>query len=170
MFIDLKKRASPGAGPHRRISSLSKREARSPSGNTVSGLGGHVEGKKFARCSSKRGEVVAGAAVKSTAKRKTGVGSRRRARRAVFSEGSNRTVIEEKEKERGKKKRGREGWKSKNKGQGKSLLWRGRTSSYLYTQRLPRPTWIYLSSFSFFLSPLLLVLTLLIGRVFHRPR
>lgn len=89
---------------------MSKREARSPGGNTVSsGLGEHVEGKKFARCSSKRGEVVAGAAVKSTAKRKTGVG-RRSARRAVFSEGSNRrTVIEEEERERGREREKKEG-------------------------------------------------------------
>lgn len=107
----------PRAGSQQRISSLSKREARSPSGNTVSsGLGGHVEGKKFARRSSKRGEVVAGAAVKSTARRKTGVGSRRSARRAVFSEGSNRTVIEEKEKERGKKEGGRVGSRMRDKG------------------------------------------------------
>lgn len=60
--------------------------------------------------------MVAGAAVKSTARRKTGVGSRRSARRAVFSEGSNRTVIEEKEKERGKKEGGRVGSRMRDKG------------------------------------------------------
>lgn len=51
---------------------MSEREARSPSGNTC--WEGTSKGRNSRGRSSKRGEVVAGAAVKSTAKRKTGVG------------------------------------------------------------------------------------------------